>query len=60
MDHDLEAAIDQAGRANVFAIVRNAGWCGYDSPPKWVWWMAVLQVRKVSAHPEFSPAPTLH
>lgn len=34
---DLEAAIDDAGRDCVFAIMREAGWGPQDAPPEWVW-----------------------
>lgn len=45
MDRKLEDAITAAGRDKVFAIVRAAGWTGYDAPPKWVWREAVAEAR---------------
>lgn len=45
MDRGLEDAIDAAGRDKVFAIMRAAGWTGYDRPPKWVWREAVAKAR---------------
>ena len=45
MDKGLEDAIDAAGRDKVFAIMRAAGWTGYDRPPKWVWREAVAKAR---------------
>ena len=41
IDTELEAAIDEAGRDRVFAIVRASGWTSGDSVPKYVWWDAV-------------------
>ena len=48
MDNELEMAIDQAGRVLVFAVMRAAGWSGYDTPPKWVWWEAVAHAKRMT------------
>ncbi len=37
MDEKLEALIDRAGREEVFALVRAAGWSSGSTPPKHVW-----------------------
>lgn len=36
-DPDLEALIDRAGRLDVFALIRAAGWSFASAPPKHVW-----------------------
>ena len=41
INHELEAAIDNAGRNTVFAIMHAAGWRSDDRPPLWCWWAAV-------------------
>ena len=52
MDKALEAAIDDAGRDKVFALMRASGWTGADAPPKWVWQQAVYEVRKAKMEME--------
>jgi hypothetical protein len=44
MDHELEAAIDRAGRDAVFLLARAYGWYPPYAPPKWVWWGLVREV----------------
>ncbi len=46
MDDQLEAAIDDVGRDKVFALVHAVGWRYGHSIPKYVWWSAVVQLRK--------------
>ena len=36
-DVELERLIDRAGRADVFAYARAAGWTLSNTPPQWVW-----------------------
>ncbi|MCP5007087.1 MAG: hypothetical protein GY941_24555 [Planctomycetes bacterium] len=45
IDASLESAITEAGRDKVFAVMDLAGWSRLDSPPKWVWWDAIVLVR---------------
>ena len=37
IDTELEAAIDRAGRDQVFAMAMAAGWNPGDAVPKYVW-----------------------
>ena len=49
MDDDLERAIDEVGRGRVFLFMEASGWNRYDTPPKWVWWQAVHELREADA-----------
>ena len=40
-DANLEAAIENAGRARVFSIIQSHGWEAGTPLPKWMWWEAV-------------------
>lgn len=44
MDHELEAAIDRAGRSTVFARARALGWGAGNPPPKHVWYGIVSEI----------------
>lgn len=48
MDHELEAAIEDVGREKVFQRARENGW-GNDTPPVWVWWLIVNELRAAGA-----------
>lgn len=53
MDPDLERAIDNAGRDEVFALMLASGWPAGSAPPKWVWYEAceiVQYKRKAREH----------
>lgn len=52
MDTELEAAIDEAGRDRVFARAYHHGWTGSLTPPKWVWWGIVLELRNEQTRQE--------
>lgn len=45
VDHELEDAIDDAGRNEVFALAEANGWSASNPPPKSLWWEIVRQVR---------------
>jgi hypothetical protein len=55
MDEDLERAIDRAGRDRVFARARRHGWGPGSTPPQWVWWGIVHELRLEQAR---APAGT--
>ena len=57
MDERLEKAIDEAGRSAVFARAATYGWTSYSSPPKWVWWGIVDEVK--AGKPPAVPPPRL-
>lgn len=44
MEDELEKAIEAVGREKVFQRAREGGW-GNDTPPKWVWWAIVNELR---------------
>lgn len=44
-DQELEKAIEAIGRDRVFARARALGWTE-GSPPKWVWWGVVAELRQ--------------
>lgn len=44
-DMELERAIADLGRERVFAVARANGWSAWESPPKWVWWNIVAELR---------------
>lgn len=45
MDDDLEKAIDEVWRDKVFARATSHGWHSGATPPKWVWWGIVEEIR---------------
>ena len=49
MDKELEEAIDQVGRVKVFDLAALNGWFPPNSPPKWIWWGIVRQLRNTNS-----------
>jgi hypothetical protein len=45
MDNELEAAIDQVGRDHVFLRAQAHGWGAGSTPPAWVWWGIVQELK---------------
>ena len=41
----LEKAITEVGRERVFAVARAAGWHSGDTPPMWVWWAIINDLK---------------
>jgi hypothetical protein len=46
LDQELESVIDDIGRDAVFDRAREVGWRYGDTPPKWVWWGIVAELRE--------------
>lgn len=44
-DNDLERAIGEVGRENVFSRARDLGWGHFDAPPAFVWWGIIAELR---------------
>ena len=47
----VEAAIDAAGRDEVFALARVNGWTVANPPPLWVWNQLAAEVRRSKDKP---------
>ena len=52
MDPELESAIDEVGRDEVFIRARALGWGPGSMPPKHVWWGIVAQIRNGDPPPK--------
>jgi len=53
MNINLEAAIDKAGRDEVFLSARALGWDS--APPEWVWWEIVRTIEQNGSLPCTNP-----
>lgn len=46
MDESIERQLDKVDREAVFAEMRMSGWGTQDTPPRWVWLLAIQKVRE--------------
>lgn len=44
----LEKAIDAVGRDKVFALARANGWSMANTPPPYIWWSIVNELRAIT------------